>query len=950
MKLFDPNITPEEQELKWYVDREEVLGDFGQRLNWESGALSKVVMYHGIGGIGKTSIRKMAEDRFLKPHEVPYAVVYYEPDGSPRSPEGTFAYIRHQLGRFGLRFPIFDTIWSIHWEATTRQRIPKTDLPTEISAAASVISVIPVIGPVLGNIPQAVIGAAELTQSAAEWISGHFRGGIAQLRQMDSIELLHQMPQAMAQDLEDLMRDHNHRGIGGNFRIAVIFDGFERLAENGIDDWFVREFCRSTASTLKVIFGREVLHWERYDPTWKEFIDHYQLTNLTPHDGEEYLQRRSVHDSNLRRYIVERTDGFPLHLRLSADICQEIETKGNREPRIDDLVKGEQGGDVEGALYASLLREVPNDERHAAMLAAIPRWFNQEILEILLAEPASAPYLFQMLTYFSLSEKQPILEDSYIIRKEARQLLLGRARRLNRWLEWNKRLVDYHAQRHSDLTHLAEELHHKFIVEPQEALQLFRNAFYRNLEMERFGNCLTLLQAIPDSGLPTMCLQWINLARTEFIYRGSWPKGGTEATKVLTPLVQENLSPELCARALRLSGLIYAQSGENDKAIELFNQAIALFDSLGEWIMKAATLRDAGQQHFLLGNYHDALQCSRHALHLARRIKPIVTTASKAINAQTVVAEAGFTNRPLAYILNWIASTYARTGRMNLAIKPFQEMLKEGQERGNLRQQAEVLSELGLLYRRLGRLRDAQIVYEQALPIFETIGSTPNKANVLCGLGMTLEQGGDFEAARPHYENALELWKELGDKSGEAKTWFCLARVEHHAGNMELARQFYDKAIRFYREAGFVAHVGPTLLSLAKLKASLGEWEEAAKLCKEALSLFEGLEDRAAVAATHNNLGMIYYFENEIDSALSHWKQARGLYARIVSSRKVDDTGHVHEFTLNNIHDLWVNWLSMYDFTMQKQTLKRLRLMIAHPHKKLSENEKEPPEKLHNGA
>ena len=150
MKLFDPNVTPEEQQQAWYVNREEVLQDINKRLQWQPNVKSKVVVYRGQGGIGKTIVRTMVERRLLKPAEVPYVVIDYEPDGSPRSCEQTFSHMRRQLGKFGLKFPAFDLIWARHWEMTTGQRISKVRFPPEIEDVTDIISVIHI----LGNIPK----------------------------------------------------------------------------------------------------------------------------------------------------------------------------------------------------------------------------------------------------------------------------------------------------------------------------------------------------------------------------------------------------------------------------------------------------------------------------------------------------------------------------------------------------------------------------------------------------------------------------------------------------------------------------------------------------------------------------------------------------------------------------------------------------------------------------
>ncbi len=940
MKLFDPNVTPEEQELAWYVNREKVLEDIAKRLRWQPNVKSKVVVYHGQGGIGKTIVRKMAEKRLLKSAEAPYVVIDYEPDGSPRSCEQTFRHMRRQLGKFGLKFPTFDLIWARHWKETTGHRISKVRFPPELEDVADIISVIPI----LGNIPKAIAAFAKLSQSAAHWINQQFdRGGIAQLQQMDARELLRTMPKAMARDLEEMMGDEHHRGKNGHFRISVIFDGFERLAEHTVDDWFVSEFCSEAGSILKVIFGREVLQWERHSPDRREFIDHYDaLQNLEPHDAAEYLECREVNDPVLRRYLVELTEGFPYHLRLTADLCQQKRETTGQELRITDFASLEQTNDLDEALLSLLLRQLRGDERDAAMLASIPREFNEEILDVLLGNdhPASAPRLFQTLVRFAFCEAVPALGGTYMIRKEARRQLRIQARRLSHWVFWNRQLRDYHARHRTNLSHLAEEIYHGFLVDPDEALKMFRVEFYRALNTWRFGDCESLLKAHPpESELPRITVHWLTLAQVALLQEAWESKEELDTAKTLIDsLLCHEIPPSLRGRALHLAAKVNIKLGDRTRALDDLYKAIATFDSLSDWVMKASTLRDLGNLHFTMGNMHDALKSHEEALNLLRDMR---AKGSQDVASEEAQVEAGarIVDLPLGDSLRAVASLYARTGQIQLSVKPLEEMLDEGRKTENDRKQAGALSELGLAYRRLGRLQEAQDAYLQALLLFEDLQAIPGRAHVLCGLGMTLEQSGDVGAAKPLYQQARQLFEQLGDTYGKAKVWHCFARI-HHTKNNELALKLYTKSLQLYQDIEHITNIGPVLLDFARLKMTLCESQEAIDLCERAKEIFKGLEDQTAVAAAYTNLGIIYYSDSQMDLALKHWQQADEIYLRLVGSRKTSITvsSQAHEFQV--IEEFWVNWLSMYDLTVQKQTLARLNAGIALLERNISRNRK----------
>jgi tetratricopeptide (TPR) repeat protein len=237
------------------------------------------------------------------------------------------------------------------------------------------------------------------------------------------------------------------------------------------------------------------------------------------------------------------------------------------------------------------------------------------------------------------------------------------------------------------------------------------------------------------------------------------------------------------------------------------------------------------------------------------------------------------------------------------------------------------------------KAQEAQDAFLQALLLFEDLQAIPGRAHVLCGLGMTLEQGGDVGAAKPYYQQARQLFEQLGDTYGQAKVCHCFARI-HHTKNNEHALSLYTKSLQLYQDVGHIPNTGPLLMDIARLKMTLCEFQEAIDLCEKAKEIFEGLEDQAAVAAVYTNLGIIYYSQSQMDLALKHWQQARGIYPSLLESQKTPIADPCQAQELQVIEDFWVNWLSMYDLTVQKQTLARLNAGIALLEMDISRNRK----------
>jgi hypothetical protein len=381
----------------------------------------------------------------------------------------------------------------------------------------------------------------------------------------------------------------------------------------------------------------------------------------------------------LRRYLVELTKGFPYHLRLTADLCQQKRETTGQELRITDFASVVQTNDLGEALLSLLLRQLRGDELDAAMLASIPRWFNEEILEVLLTEPASAHRLFQKIVRFSFCEAVPALEGTYVIREEARRQLRIRARRLSQWVLWNRQLRDHHARHRKKLSHLAEEIYHGFLVDPGEALKVFRVEFYRALDTWRFGDCETLLEAHPpESELPRITVHWLTLAQVALRQEAWESKEELDRAKTLiNSLLRHEIPSRLRGRALHLAAMVNIKLGDRTRALDDLYKAIGTFDSLSDWVMKASTLRDLGDLHYTMGNMRNALKSHEEALNLLKHMR---AKGSQEVASEEAQVEAGarIVGLPLGDSLRAVASLYARTGQIQLAVKPLEEMLDEG--------------------------------------------------------------------------------------------------------------------------------------------------------------------------------------------------------------------------------------------------------------------------------
>jgi len=150
------DLSKEKSSLQSFTGRQDLIQEFERALK-QIPPLS-VLMYFGIGGIGKTTLLHFLMDRFgcspeVKADGYPYVSLDLRSSHSSLSPDRVLWQARQQLKRYKSHysFPRFDLIWGKIWERTFQMPIKRNkELVNEemflISELLQGSELIPVIG------------------------------------------------------------------------------------------------------------------------------------------------------------------------------------------------------------------------------------------------------------------------------------------------------------------------------------------------------------------------------------------------------------------------------------------------------------------------------------------------------------------------------------------------------------------------------------------------------------------------------------------------------------------------------------------------------------------------------------------------------------------------------------------------------------------------------------
>ena len=260
------------------------------------------------------------------------------------------------------------------------------------------------------------------------------------------------------------------------------------------------------------------------------------------------------------------------------------------------------------------------------------------------------------------------------------------------------------------------------------------------------------------------------------------------------------------AKALRNKQESYQQ------AIEKYESALKIAQSLDDKLMEAFTLHEVGMIYGDISLYQRAIDAHTKAAALYKELKLPLDEAAVLTNIGWVFGELGDTQQRLAMydraaavyrtvgdlnpvLLSNFGSTYAKLGQYQRALDIHLRVLEMRRATKDVAGLGVTLRNIGACYERLGDKAKALDFYNQSLELTRQGTNHFNTATVLIRLGLLYQDLGQYEKALDYLNETLKLRRSLNDRRGVALTLFNLARVERDLGNLGEARQHVEEAI-----------------------------------------------------------------------------------------------------------------------------------------------------------
>jgi tetratricopeptide (TPR) repeat protein len=727
-----------------------------------------VLVYYGVGGIGKTTLSEELERRFTGPpggdRDREHAAVRFDfAQSAAFDMESYVLRLRASLGHLAHHWHAFDVAFSVYWERAHPGE-PLDDFISRDTALRRTARRIGLSEQIAATLTDAFGAAMPGVVRAAHALTGllytEARRAVIEHRILKNCELLAELleadadvetlsyfPYLLAWDLDRLPPPHP--------RALVLLDTFEEVTARPtreMERWLQRSVFLMP-NVLFVITGRNRLDWaDLRQATDLDFVGTHRwpllhagqaaaeprqhlVGYLSATDAEFYLVTALTQDdqpvipAGIRQRIVAASDGLPLYLDLAVTLYLDILAKG--ETPVE-----EQFGQPLPEVCGRILRDLERDERGLLRAAALLDTFNPDMLRAACPQvPDSAVARFINRPFLELD---PDRTWPYALHATLREAIREADRDLRD--SWSPR------ERAEAANRIGGYL--------EQSTRTAAGSGDRSTQVAAVGQAIRLCQ------LTGQLFDWLPGAAQQLLTCGGWG--------LLPDLPADDDSP-VSGLILGLQGARERRSGHLDSAITTMDAALARLD-----------LPPSLHQFLLL---HRA-----HALRVAGRY------AAASDDYQQLLQGGGDFVQDAAY---WLADYHFLQGRFEEALSSLDELTGLPAElRG------EVLRLKGHVYRVNALTAQAEAAYRQALELARQTANTAAEGKALTDLIQTLcwVRPGEAQELQPH---ALEVNQALRNQVEIVKINAAAAVALTQLGNLDEASTLIDAGLHLTQQCGY---------------------------------------------------------------------------------------------------------------------------------------------------
>lgn len=702
----------------------------------------KVLCFYGVGGAGKSSLRREMVNRLTRREDIAVGIVDFETKAH-QQPENALIHLRKSImSSKKINFSFFDIVYALYMSKAYAHLPLKESITPLLDEGDLLVELINTIEdvPGLGLVPKVYNLFRKSSSFIHKYLTKAKMDYLSQLSALDASELLTYLPDVL---LEDLVAHQTKNSC----RLVIFLDTYEALWEDKrmkgyqsvVDSW-IRDMIQGHPGLLWVITGRERLRWAETDPNWDFVCSQRPLDSLTEAESKTILIRSAVTDEEIQNAIIKQSYGHAYTLRLAVNLHQEIIR--TRTPNVQDFVDWR----TPESLIERLLKYLTPYEIQTLELLAIARSWDEALFEAIVQA-------FQ--TGYPLFQRDELLRFSFIYHNEL----------TNRW---EMHALMRESLRHHQSVHMIREGHlflfgyyanqlsrHTFTGTLRDAYNWLEEAFFHGLQQVEHG--WRTLDSLSE---------WFRLEDAKFFNSGKWELTIPLFKQFISYLESLETTEAQSLRGILVYDLayIYFKEGNYTDAEIMFDTSLDIHLTL------------YGEENRFTAKSYYGLGTLYHNMGRMAEAEPLYHKAL-ALREQVL----GGDHIGVAMSANNLATLYQDMKLHHLALPLYERAIRISllPENYNPRKLADYKINLVYFYHDVEQYETALTICKEALSLRENSLSPLHRdmAQVFLYYGNILLRRSELRLAEEYYNKAVHILEELNHEFSDE-----MAKLHHNLG------------------------------------------------------------------------------------------------------------------------------------------------------------------------
>jgi tetratricopeptide (TPR) repeat protein len=320
-------------------------------------------------------------------------------------------------------------------------------------------------------------------------------------------------------------------------------------------------------------------------------------------------------------------------------------------------------------------------------------------------------------------------------------------------------------------------------------------------------------------------------------------------------------------------GVEYYQTSQFKVALKTWQQALGLYQEIGDFQGEANVLSNLGVALQSLGQYQQAIEHYQQSLVVQR----------ESGDWQAIEPETCHAPERLVTVTHHSQGEYRLA--MKLAVDHFEKHLLLAESIGDRLGEAQSLLNLGKAYYALGQYEVAIACYQRSLTLRHSIQAHQGAQDLLFLLGQAYDALHDYSGAIEHYENYRQTAS--SDPTPDPRLYdVCvgLANAHYCCRQYSTSLQTYQDLLTLSQHNHQDRYQAIAWSGIGNSHFQLHQYSEALAAYQQALTLKQTLADTFGEAVALNNLSKVHHTLGNHDLAHSYQRESLTLKRRLTQS------------------------------------------------------------------